>query len=188
MSANLKTILTHPKKILKAIESPVLVWLNCSDIQIFYYMAWSARGLDCCKNSLKHGKNLKNTILPRHKTIQSSMRICWQLSASLIIKKVSKFVSSLSGLPWGKLSFLHRVLWRNIIGLRLGSLREFFLRYLTHLISLYFFMTRQTRQLPMMFAMMSRASIDVTAISAGSDIIRNCQWQKKYFYATCQTI
>ena len=35
-------------------------------------------------------------------------------------------------------------------------------------------MTRQTRQLPMMFAMMSRASIDVTAISAGSDIIRNC--------------
>ena len=107
------TILTHPKKILKAIEAPVLVWLNCSDIQIFYYMAWSARGLDCCKNSLKHGKNLKNTILPRHKTIQSSMRICWQLSASLIIKKVSKFVVSLSGLPWGKLSFLLLVLWRN---------------------------------------------------------------------------
>lgn len=49
--------------------------------------------------------------MPRHKTIQSTMRICWQLSASLIIKKVSKFVSSLSGLKyyWLKARFSERI-------------------------------------------------------------------------------
>ena len=53
------------------------------------------------------------------------MRICWQLSASLIIKKVSKFVVSLSGLPW--VSYLFYIgSYEEIIGLRLGSLRELF--------------------------------------------------------------
>ena len=42
----------------------------------------------------------------------------------------------------------------------------------THLISWFVFMTKQTRQLPMMSAMMSKVRMIVTATS---DILRGCQ-------------
>lgn len=53
----------------------------------------------------------------------------------------------------------------------------------THLISWFVFMTKQTRQLPMMSAMMSKVRMIVTATS---DILRGCQicnmtcWRSKF--------